>query len=316
MKILIELSKEHATLPLSEARACMNACEINYREIYHNSLFIIDVFKGNFDEYSKRIALTFTLNEIIGENLKDFIENLRIHGSFKIEGGKYEMREKLGEIIKNDKKVKVDLKKPDNILKIYSINKKKYFCREIKKIDRKQFEARKPNNRPFHPPVSMHPKIARALVNLTQIKKKQTLLDPFCGSGGLLIEGCLIGAKGIGIDIKKKMVEGCKKNMDYYKIDNYEVFNMDMRDFDIKVDAVATDFPYGRSSHISDEMNKLYADAIEKISDFLKRGKRAVIGLPSLEYREICKNYFKMEEIHCLKAHRSLTRFFYVLSKI
>lgn len=314
MKILVELSKEYATLPLSEARACMNSCEINYRDIYHNSVFLVEVYSRNFDEFSKRIALTFSVNEVISENLRDFVENLNAEGSFKIEGGNYEIRKKLGELIKNEKKLKVDLEKPDNVLKIF-FGKKKYFCREIKKIDRKEFEIRKPSNRPFSPPVSMHPKIARALVNLTQIKKGQTLLDPFCGSGGLLIEACLIGAKGIGIDIKKKMVEGCRKNMDYYKIENYEIFNMDMRDFDAKVDAVATDFPYGRSSHISDEMDKLYGDAFEKISDFLKRGKKAVVGLPSLEYREICKNYFRIEEIHCLRVHRSLTRFFYVLSK-
>ncbi|MEM2935093.1 MAG: methyltransferase domain-containing protein [Candidatus Thermoplasmatota archaeon] len=311
---MIELSKEYATLPLSEAKACMKACGINYREMYHNSIFLIEVYKGDFEEFSKRIALTFSVNEVVSENLRDFIENLHAEGSFKIEGGNYEIRKKLGDLIKNEKKLKVDLKKPDNVLKLFS-GKKKYFCREIKKIDRKEFEMRKPSNRPFHPPVSMHPKIARAIVNLTQIKKGQTFLDPFCGSGGLLIEACLIGAEGVGIDIKKKMIEGCRENMDYYKIENYEIFNMDMRNFDIKVDAVATDFPYGRSSHVSDEMDKLYNDAFEKIRDFLKRGKRAVVGLPSLEYREICKNYFRIEEIHCLRVHRSLTRFFYVLSK-
>ncbi|MBC7081295.1 MAG: methyltransferase domain-containing protein [Thermoplasmatales archaeon] len=314
MKILIELSKEYPTLPLSEAKACMGVCGIDYKEIYHNSILIAEVNKDDFDEYSNRVALTFSVNEIISEDLENFIEKLNIQGSFKIEGGNYEIRRKLGEIIKSKKNLIVDLERPDNLLKIFS-GKKEYFCREIKKIDRKQFEMRKPNNRPFHPPVSMHPKIARALVNLTQVRRGQTLLDPFCGSGGLLIEACLIGVKSIGVDIKKKMVEGCRENMNYYGIENYEVFNMDMRDLDIKVDAVATDFPYGRSSHISDEMSKLYKDAIEKINDFLRKGRKVVIGLPSLEYRGICKNYFNIEEIHCFRAHRSLTRFFYVLSK-
>ncbi|MEM2508741.1 MAG: THUMP domain-containing protein [Candidatus Thermoplasmatota archaeon] len=178
MKILIELSKEYATLPLSEAKACMNACGISYKELYHNSIFLIEVYKGNFEEFSNRVALTFSVNEVLGEKFKDFIENLQAEGTFKIEGGSYRIRKKLGEIIKNKKKLKVDLEKPDNVLKIF-FNKRKYFCREIKKINRKEFELRKPSNRPFHPPVSMHPKIARAIVNLTEIKKGQTFLDPF-----------------------------------------------------------------------------------------------------------------------------------------
>lgn len=316
MLILIELSKEHPTLPVSEVRACFEACGIDYIELYHNSVFVAEIKNADFEEFASRVAMSFSINELLGRNMKECLRNLSIEGSFKIEGGKYEMRKKLGELISKEKNAIVDLENPKTIIKIFS---ETYFCREIAKIDRGKFEARRPPARPFSTPVSMHPRIARAMVNLTKVKKNENLLDPFCGTGGLLIEAGSVGARAVGIDVKKKMVDGCIKNMEYYGIKNYEIIHGDMRkfegDFEGGVDAIATDFPYGRSSHLSDEMKKLYAEAFEKMAEWLKDGRRAVAGLPSLEYRNVAKKYFRIEEIHCLRVHKSLTRYFYVLSK-
>ena len=75
-------------------------------------------------------------------------------------------------------------------------------------IDRTCFEERKVQHRPFFSPISLHPKLARVLVNISAIKRDETLLDPFCGTGGILIEAGLIGAKVIGSDIEEKMIEG------------------------------------------------------------------------------------------------------------
>ena len=107
-------------------------------------------------------------------------------------------------------------------------------------------------HRPFFSPISLHPKLARALVNLSSIKKGETLLDPFCGTGGIIIEAGLIGAKILGSDIEKKMIEGCKKTLEFYRIKEYELFCSDIGDIHkfVKnsVDAVVTDLPYGKST--------------------------------------------------------------------
>ena len=51
----------------------------------------------------------------------------------------------------------------------------------------------------FHTyPARMHPHIARRL--LEAIPPGATLLDPFCGSGTVLVEGILRGARTVGVD--------------------------------------------------------------------------------------------------------------------
>jgi tRNA (guanine10-N2)-dimethyltransferase len=139
------------------------------------------------------------------------------------------------------------------------------------------------------------------------------LLDPFCGTGGILIEAGLIGAKVIGIDIKKKMIEGCKKNLEHYGIYDYSLRTMDMRDAcSEKVDSIVSDFPYGRSTYTGDALLYLYDDAFRKLKELLNTGRRAVIGVPHKDFIAIGEQYFELEEVYALRVHRSLTRYFCV----
>jgi len=271
MKILFELSGEHPTLPLAEA-----------------------------------MALCHTINEVIALGTKEEIftalSNYPIKQKFKIEGRKFKkegsisyLKKEFGELLA--KNAKVDLQNPDVIFRIF-IEDSVFFCRKISSIERKSFEQRKPQNRPFSSPISIHPKFARAIVNLSQLKKGETLLDPFCGTGGILIEAGLIGAKVIGIDVKKK---------------NYELYAMDMREACIeKVDCIVSDFPYGRSTYTGGELHLLYDKAFEKMKEWVKEGGKAVIGLPSKEFIDMGKKYFKLKEVHPLRVHKSLTRYFCV----
>ena len=107
--------------------------------------------------------------------------------------------------------VKLYLDKPDLEIKVI-VSEKIYFGINVGNIDRKSFETRVPQNRPFFSPVSLHPKIARALVNLAHLSAGDILLDPFCGTGGIMIEAGLIGMEIVGCDIDENMVNGCKNN--------------------------------------------------------------------------------------------------------
>jgi tRNA (guanine10-N2)-dimethyltransferase len=157
------------------------------------------------------------------------------------------------------------------------------------------------------------------LVNLSCITKDKLLLDPFCGTGGILIEAGLIGVKVIGSDIEEKMIDGCKKTLDYYDIKNYKLFKSDIGKINNlvdSVDAIVTDMPYGKSTTTKGEkMCDLYDRAFEHISKVLKKNCRAVIGIYKKDLISIGKKYMKLEEIHELRAHRSLTRFFVVYKK-
>ena len=46
-----------------------------------------------------------------------------------------------------------------------------------------------------------HPQMIRALLNIIGMKKGETLLDPFVGSGTAILEAQLLDINGIGIDI-------------------------------------------------------------------------------------------------------------------
>jgi len=311
VKVLFELSGEHPTLPVSEIRACLRACEMDAEELYHNGIFLAEVVgEAHWKKMARRLAMSFSINEVVGTTVEEFLQNIDIEGRFKVEGGTSELRSTLGGKIAGETGASVDLEKPDTIIRVFCGG-TTYFCRELGRIDRGQFEKRRASLRPFSVPTTLHPRMARVMVNLSGVKEGETLLDPFCGAGGILIEGGLVGARVAGIEVKKELISGCKKNLEHFHIKKYALHHGDMRRVPFpEVDAVATDFPYGRASHLSDVRETLYDEALKKIAAC---GVRAVIGLPSLEFRKIVQRYFDIEEIHCARVHRSLMRFFYVL---
>ena len=58
-------------------------------------------------------------------------------------------------------------------------------------------------------------RLARILINLSQVKERQALLDPFCGLGTILQEACLMGIRSIGIDKDRMMVQHAKENLQW-----------------------------------------------------------------------------------------------------
>lgn len=57
------------------------------------------------------------------------------------------------------------------------------------------------------------PKIARIMANLASAGQARTLLDPFCGTGTILMEAMLTGCSVIGSDLDPQAVEGTKANL-------------------------------------------------------------------------------------------------------
>jgi len=310
MQVIFEISKEHPTLPVAEARACLSSYEHDYREIYHNGIYMADAGEEAVKKTCSRVAMSFSISEYIGEGM-EAAEKICIHGTFKVEGGRFYQRKKLGKMIVEKCGVRADMENPENVIKIFQKGRNMILGRQIYVINRSQFEERRTSKWPFSMPTAMHPRIARVLVNLSGVKEGELLLDPFCGAGGILIEGGLVGCRVRGIEIKEGVAKGCEMNLNYYGIEDYEIMKGDMRDFDFSgVDAIVTDFPYGRASHLSDEMEKLYEEAIRKMAEWTSK---AVIGMPSLKFLPMVEKYFDVRQIHCARVHRSLTRFFYVL---
>src|SRR5207245_6361436 len=84
------------------------------------------------------------------------------------------------------------------------------FGRVLHRVNRSPLAATDVANRPFSLPISLHPKFARALVNLARVPMAGTVLDPFCGTGGVVLEAMQLGLRGIGLDHERGMVVGAR----------------------------------------------------------------------------------------------------------
>lgn len=336
MKILFELSKEHKKIPTDEVLSVLNANDIKYEIDESNENILIiksEVKKKIIKKISNQLSFTYYIDEFIfsSSNKLDEIKNsakefkIKEKGSIAIKYKKRSISVKSQHIIETIANIytiqrKVDLINPDIEIRVLITDDKVYVGKKIYEINRSKFEMRKVQNRPFFSPISLHPKIARSLVNISQIKKDETLLDPFCGTGGILLEAGLIGAKIIGSDIEEKMIEGCKKTLDFYNVLEYKLFESDIGSISeiIKkpIDAIVTDLPYGKSTTTKGEDIKiLYKRFFESIKNIIKKEGFVIIGLSNPNLISLGEKYLKLVKIYDFKVHRSMTRYFAVYKK-
>ena len=136
-------------------------------------------------------------------------------------------------------------------------------------------KERAPHNRPCFHPSSLVPTLARALINLSRAVEGDTLYDPFCGPGGILIEAGLMGIRVVGSDYNPAMIECAKQNLEHYGIKDYQLRVCDARELCFNdFDVIATDPPYGRYSKVHGEssIKKLYREFLKRARDRVKKG--------------------------------------------
>lgn len=327
-----ELSGEHKSLPKAEIIACLEAEETEFSlDDENHGVLVIDACELNLLEMKKRLALTHYINKHLFSCKAD--ELARLSTPLEVGEGSFAVRAKRIQRFHEDLDLKtmekmvadnvvgeniVDLPNPDIEIRVI-ISKRCHIGISLARIDRSAFEPRKVQFRPYFSPVSLHPRLARALVNLSRVKKGQSLLDPFCGTGGILIETALVGAKPVGGDIDKRMVEGCQKNLASLNIEDAELYCSDIREVENvvnQVDAIATDPPYGRAATTNrEEVSSLYKRAFETFKTLLKPGGYVSILLPDEESIKIGEKYLNLKESYAMRVHKSLTRNFCVYQK-
>ncbi len=328
---LFELSGEHESLPSAEIAGCLEALDQKFAiKAKARGVLILNAPNMDIQKITKRLALSHYIDSHLFFCEVNEISDLK--EPIEIEGGSFAVRAKriqrahqhvdlkhveklVADLVKEE--IAVDLEDPENEIRVILSN-KLYVGKKLVKIPRSSFEDRKVKYRPYFSPVSIHPRLARALVNLSRIKEGQTLLDPFCGTGGVLMEAALVGARTIGSDIDRRMVRGAKENLSSLKIDS-ELFCADIskvKDRVAEVDAIATDPPYGKAATTNrEDVFSLYKRAFEAFSDVLKPGGYACVVLPDLELIELGKEYLSLKETHSMRVHKSLTRHFCVFKK-
>jgi tRNA (guanine10-N2)-dimethyltransferase len=335
MRLLFELSKEHTTLPTAEVLASLIAEGIDASVINSNEDVLLVETETNDDgikQLAERLAFTFMIDELLfccPATIDEILQNAQNHqlsseGSLAIRCknrsthiDSEHLIDQLGDIYTKNRQV--NLTNPDIELRAVITDSVAYLGIKKAGIDTSYFQQRRGHLRPFLSPITLHPKIARAMVNLSQVKKQQTLLDPFCGTGGILLEAGLLGVNIIGSDIEQKMIDGSQKNLDFYHLKNYRLYCADIGNvarYAAAVDAIATDFPYARSTTTKGEqLTRLYNRAFETISQVLKKKRYAVVGLSNEDIATIGEQYLSIVAIYPVKSHRSLTRYFVVYKK-
>ncbi|MEW5759676.1 MAG: THUMP domain-containing protein [Candidatus Thermoplasmatota archaeon] len=322
--LIFEVSLEHKYLPEAEVISTLRAEKIRFEiEEKANGILCIDLYcdlDSVIKRLKERLALTHAIDIELakGKNLNFCIKKIRIekNKSFCVRARRICSAYKELSLKEIEKEVggelrkygKVSLTSPHSVVRVI-LSDKIYIGLEKARINRGEYEKRKAHFRPFFLPVSLHPRIARAIVNLSCVKKGQKLYDPFCGTGGLLIEAGLIGAKIIGSDIDERMVYGALENLSIYGLSG-KIFSSDVGEgIEEKVDAIVCDPPYGRSSStMKEKIENLYSRAFEKFRKILKKDGKVVIILPDKKYIPIGEKYFLIKENYSLKVHKSLTR--------
>jgi tRNA (guanine10-N2)-dimethyltransferase len=146
----------------------------------------------------------------------------------------------------------VDLDDPDNTLvALFSSGLAALGWLEAETV--RDFTARKPTDKPFFQPGSMAPMDARALANIAGAAPGARLLDPMCGTGGILVEAGLAGAAVVGVDAQAKMVRGTRRNLSAYLGDG-SVLRGDATRLPVadgSFDGAVLDAPYGRQSKVA-----------------------------------------------------------------
>lgn len=162
----------------------------------------------------------------------------------------------------------VDLENPEEVIKAYLFEDEIIIGKIVQDIQRGLFNGRTNEKRPFSSPISLDPVIGRILVNLSEVSAGEKILDPFCGTGGILIEAGLCGILPLGTDIKKEMVEGTRKNLEEYGIINHEIKQGDAENsldsLNYSINAIITDLPYGKASKVEGEIEEKFLNLIRE----------------------------------------------------
>ncbi|MEK6849183.1 MAG: methyltransferase domain-containing protein [Nanoarchaeota archaeon] len=217
-----------------------------------------------------------------------------------------------GFIWRSLKNPKVDLDKPKTRFEIFFVGNRVVVGKRIVKIDAKPFLARRPHLRKANHPSGMQPRLARALVNLVGATKG-TIVDPFCGAGGFLIEAGLMGFKMVGTDIDPAMIYRAKKNLAQLKL-KASLKVADATKMKTKSDYFVTDLPYGLNTK-GKALPKLYLAFLKRLKLCMK--KRAIVVFPDfIDYPALLKKAkLKTVEEFSQRVHASLTRKIVVLEK-
>ncbi len=109
-------------------------------------------------------------------------------------------------------------------------------------------------------PGALKPTVAAAMLQLAGVTKRSRLVDPFCGSGTILIEAALRGATAIGGDLDLEALEAARINVQQAGV-RATLCQWDGRHLPLSEDAVScvvANLPWGRQIPVDVGLERLY----------------------------------------------------------
>lgn len=259
-------------------------------------------------EQLKRLALTHEVCKKMGETSTENIEiDTEVKESFAVrckvlEGEKdsKNLEEKIGRELSSGEN-SVDLENPETEIYAYVQSEKVIVGELVQDINRGLFQKRSNEKRPFSSPVSLDPVLARVLVNVSRTPPGGKILDPFCGTGGILIEAGLCGIMPFGTDTKEEMVKGTRENLEEYGIINHEIRQTDAGESLelFEPDAIITDLPYGKASNVEGKVKEKMLELMENFSG-------------SIVFMYDKPHFGELEADFQIYIHKNLTRYVFI----
>lgn len=336
-RFFLILSGEHQTLPVAEVAAIMQIGEITWKD---SRLVGLSSSQSTVVEVLKRAAYT---QECASEIFKssasepDILANLKScdFSSFLGTAKRFSVRirnlhhesdlnlrnlERIaGKIIlQSANKWRVDLLKPE--IEFLGAASKTIFALgvRVRRHQRENFQQRTPRKKLFFHPASLHPKIARCLVNLSRPLPNSAILDPFCGTGTILIEAGLMGFEPLGGDILMKMAKGSKINLNYFEVSKSHIAVWDALRLPLThIGRIVTNPPYGRSTSTKGLNPNVLIDSFLRTITCGEFPRTIVVALPftTRTNDKLDRNGLKIYERHLVYVHKSLTREILVLTQ-
>lgn len=343
VKLFFLLSGENETLPAAELLAILEAENIAF-EVKEklDQLVRLDAAQNSVKAVHRRSAYTrisalelFTCEAQETEIMKtadsanfksvlsegeSFAVRIRRVKEYAEKVSAVALEGKLGKHILHDTvKTKVNLKTPDKTFFGVLTNDRLVFGVKLTEIEPKTFSERRPRKKPFFHPSAMPSKLARCMVNLARAKAGELVLDPFCGTGSVMVEAALVDCRILGFDVQRRMAVGCRKNLKHFSLEPEGLVIADARRLPLtRIDHLVTDPPYGRSATTLKSTTKQIVEGVlGSARSLLGEGQRICIASPkTLNIARIGAELgYKHLESHFAYVHRTLTREIAVFQK-
>ncbi len=308
MKYLF-IAGRNVDLSLEEIKSFLKKEKIGFMVVskFNNGILVEThrILKGIVDKLGGVVSIGEVLAEGDAKEIADILENKPLHNAkknklnyavYNFNGKEFERicfylknRFRLEGLKATEKKLtgRIDLQGGGEVSKASSnLIEEQYFVFEnsfgkiIEKSNYEEIEKRDMQKPVRRNELSISPRLAKIMINLSEIKPGEKLLDPFCGIGTILQEALLQGIRVIGIDKDKKAVDCSELNLKWFHFDrmSYTLMNADSASTVVpSVQAIVTEPDLGElqrkkpTEEKAKEITKNFENLIVKVLRNLKK---------------------------------------------